>query len=165
MSPWPCWRGQQRMGRNVFCGVRFWSWWTAAFCRRECPGWEESATIFLARLRVLEVCRSSRVGKLQPITFSAVRSTSSALLCFLGLEEWIMEVSQEFSELWTGYFWFDCGPILQPTWFTPVSFTPRVFSLWRLQQSRTCCKMLLYNLMYLVGNRDWSNKFSSLLKK
>ena len=49
---------------------------------RDCPGWEELATIF-ARLRVLEVCRSSRVGRLQPITFSAVRMICCSLLLSL----------------------------------------------------------------------------------
>ena len=33
---------------------------------RECPGLEELAAIFLTHLRVLKVCRSSRVGRLQP---------------------------------------------------------------------------------------------------
>ena len=35
-----------------------------------CPGWEGSNMIFLARLSVLEACRSWRDGRLQPITFS-----------------------------------------------------------------------------------------------
>ncbi len=36
-----------------------------------CLGWEGSATIFPARFRVLEVYRSWRDGRLQPVTFSA----------------------------------------------------------------------------------------------
>src|SRR4029434_6206524 len=34
-----------------------------------CPGWQGSATILPARLRVLEANRSGRDGRLQPITF------------------------------------------------------------------------------------------------
>ena len=43
---------------------------------------EESATIFLPRLRVLEVCRSSRVGILQPnyLLSSAEDTLQSALV-------------------------------------------------------------------------------------
>src|SRR4029434_8468958 len=43
--------------------------------RSLCPGWEGSAIIFPARLRVLDASRSWRDGKLQPITFSAERMT------------------------------------------------------------------------------------------
>lgn len=44
-----------------------------------CPGWEGSAIIFPARLRVLEANRSWRDGRLQPITFSADRMTRCSL--------------------------------------------------------------------------------------
>ena len=50
-----------------------------------CPGWEGSATIFLARFRVLEVCRSLRDGRLQTITFSAARIISCSLLLSLAV--------------------------------------------------------------------------------
>src|SRR4029434_10201237 len=43
------------------------------------PGWEGSATILPARLRVLEANRSCRDGKLQPITFSAERMIRCSL--------------------------------------------------------------------------------------
>ena len=46
---------------------------------REWPGWEESATNFLTRLRVLEVCRSSRVGRLHLLS-SADDTLQSALV-------------------------------------------------------------------------------------
>ena len=49
-----------------------------------CPGWEGSNMIFLARLGVLEACRSWRDdGRLQPITFSAWRMIRCSLLLSL----------------------------------------------------------------------------------
>uniref|UniRef100_A0A0E9X861 Uncharacterized protein n=1 Tax=Anguilla anguilla TaxID=7936 RepID=A0A0E9X861_ANGAN len=48
-------------------------------CKSLCPGWEGSATIFPARLRALEVCRSWRDGRLQPITLSAARMIRCSL--------------------------------------------------------------------------------------
>ena len=62
---------------------------------RVCPGWEGSATIFLARLRVLEVCRSSRVGRLQPITFSAVRMIRCSPLLSLAVAAAYQMVMEE----------------------------------------------------------------------
>ena len=62
---------------------------------REWPGWEGSATIFLARLWVLEVCRSLRVGRLQPITFSAVRMIRCSLLLSLAVAAAYQMVMEE----------------------------------------------------------------------
>ena len=56
---------------------------------------EESATIFLARLRVLEVCRSSMVGILQPITFSAARKIRCSLLLSLAVAAAYQTVMEE----------------------------------------------------------------------
>ena len=58
------------------------------------PGWEESDTISLACLRVLEVCRSSRVGRLQPITFSAVQMIRCSLLLSLAVAAYQMVMEQ-----------------------------------------------------------------------
>ncbi len=33
-GPRPCWWRQLQSGGNCSCGVRFWSWWTAASCQR-----------------------------------------------------------------------------------------------------------------------------------
>ena len=59
------------MERNCCYGVRFWAWWTAAFCRRGVAETVSRGRPQSSSLRVLEVCRSSRVGRLQPIAFSA----------------------------------------------------------------------------------------------
>src|SRR4029434_3328005 len=53
--------------------------------RSLCPGWEGSAIIFPARLRVLDAYKSWREGKLQPITFSAERMTRCSLLLSLAV--------------------------------------------------------------------------------
>ena len=60
-----------------------------------CKGYEESATIFIARLRDLEVCRSSRDGKLQLITFSAVRMIRCSLLLSLAVAAVYQMVMEE----------------------------------------------------------------------
>ena len=53
------------------------------------------ATIFLACLRVLKVCRSSRVGRSQPITFSAVRMIRCSLLLSLAVAAAYQMVMEE----------------------------------------------------------------------
>src|SRR4029434_9324174 len=63
--------------------------------RSLCPGWEGSAIIFPARLRVLDAYRSWKDGRLHPITFSAERITRCSLLLSLAVAAAYQTVMEE----------------------------------------------------------------------
>src|SRR4029434_1242603 len=63
--------------------------------RSLCPGWEECAILYAARLRVLDAYKSWRDGKLQPITFSAERMTRCSLLLSLAVAAAYQMVMEE----------------------------------------------------------------------
>src|SRR4029434_3728127 len=63
--------------------------------RSLCPGWEGSAIIFPARLRVVDAYRSWRDGRLQPITFSAERMIRCSLPLSLAVAAAYQTVMEE----------------------------------------------------------------------
>lgn len=81
------------MGRNCSHGQRFWSWWTAerTVLKSLCLGWEG----WIARLRVLEACRSWSDGRLQPITLSAEQMICCSLPLSLAVEEAYQMVTEK----------------------------------------------------------------------
>lgn len=67
------WWGQLQVEWNSSSGGRLWPSRRRAGSKSLCPGWEGSAPVSPARLRVPEVCGSWRDGRLRPITFSTER--------------------------------------------------------------------------------------------